>query len=173
MLFLENDPITRNEGCVRAAFLFLSLFVGVSALAEVDVLASDASLTTIGQSKIEFFVSDPHRSIVFYQLLGFEVVHSKTYGYTTLQNGPVVIALSPLPGWLPIHWLGFLRLPPFGTELVFYTRHLEDAFSQFEDAGYSPGEIELQSWGDRDFRVTDPDGYYIRISEGSAIPVSE
>jgi len=41
--------------------------------------------------------------------------------------------------------------------------------SSFNKAGYSPGEIVLQAWGDRDFRITDADGYYIRVSEGVAI----
>ncbi|MBW2293750.1 MAG: hypothetical protein JRG94_15770, partial [Deltaproteobacteria bacterium] len=39
------------------------------------------------------------------------------------------------------------------------------------EAGYAPGEIVLQAWGDRDFRITDPDGYYIRVSEGVAVPL--
>lgn len=101
------------------------------------------------------------------------MVHSKSYGYTTMQNGVTVIALSPLSSFLPIHWLSFLRQPPFGTEIVFYTTELEWAQKLFEMESYSPSKIKLQSWGDRDFRVTDPDGYYIRISEGQAIPDSE
>jgi hypothetical protein len=40
-------------------------------------------------------------------------------------------------------------------------------------SGYSPGEIALQAWGDRDFRVTDSDGYYIRVSQGRAIATPE
>jgi hypothetical protein len=30
--------------------------------------------------------------------------------------------------------------------------------------------VVLQAWGDRDFRLTDPDGYYVRMSEGQAVP---
>lgn len=48
----------------------------------------------------------------------------------------------------------------------------ESKFELFVHGGSYPGEIALQAWGDRDFRVRDLDGYYIRISEGRAIPVS-
>ena len=124
------------------------------------------------ESKVELFVTNTEESVRFYRALGFHVAHQKEGGYTTLDNGAAVIALSPLPAWLPLHWLGFLRHPPLGTELVFYTARLEAMRTELADAGYEPGPIELQSWGDRDFRVTDCDGYYIRISEGVAVPAS-
>ena len=122
-------------------------------------------------SKFELFVSDPSASAAFYSVLGLEVVHAKPDGYTTLASGSTVVALSPLPWWLPVRWLGFLRSPPFGTEIVLYTGDLERARADLEAGGYAPGPIALQPWGDRDFRVADPDGYYVRVSEGSAVPV--
>ena len=75
--------------------------------------------------------------------------------------------------WLPVSWLGFLRYPPLGTELVLYVEDLEATRRVLEEAGHDPGEIALQSWGDRDFRLTDPDGYYVRVSEGGAEPSSD
>jgi uncharacterized glyoxalase superfamily protein PhnB len=64
----------------------------------------------------------------------------------------------------------FLRHPPLGTEIVFYTDHLDALQAKLIAAGYSPGPVTLQPWGNRDFRVTDPDGYYVRLSEGRAVP---
>src|SRR6185436_4757073 len=64
----------------------------------------------------------------------------------------------------------FLRHPPLGTEIVFYTDDLDALQAKLIAAGYSPGPVTLQPWGDRDFRLTDPDGYYVRLSEGHAIP---
>ena len=74
---------------------------------------------------------------------------------------------------MPLRWLGFLRYPPLGTEIVFYTDRLESLRAALEAAGYEPGPIELRSWGDRDFRITDYDGYYVRVSEGRPAPMSE
>lgn len=125
----------------------------------------------VRESKFELFVRDAAASSAFYARLGFSVVHAKADGYTTLKSGSTVIALSPLPSWLPMHWIGFLRYPPLGTEIVLYVTNLETSRATLEQAGYSPGEIVLQSWGDRDFRITEPDGYYLRISEGTAVPL--
>lgn len=132
-----------------------------------------AASPPIHESKLELFVTNVEASTRFYLTLGFVVAHQKEGGYTTLDNGRVVIALSPVPAWLPLRWLGFLRHPPIGTELVFYTTALEAVRATLEEAGYEPGEIALQPWGDRDFRVTDYDGYYVRVSEGSAIPAPD
>ena len=135
-----------------------------------SIAVADETPQLVIESKLELFVSDPVESSAFYSVLGFAVVHAKPNGYTTLKSGSTVIALSPLPWWLPVHWLGFLRYPPIGTEIVLYAADLEQARASLDKAGHSPGAIALQSWGDRDFRVTDPDGYYVRITEGSAVP---
>jgi catechol 2,3-dioxygenase-like lactoylglutathione lyase family enzyme len=137
------------------------------------IIADESAPRMISESKLELFTSDPDRSAAFYAILGFAVVHRKPSGYTTLRQGSTVIALSPVPWWLPVGWLSILRYPPIGTEIVLYTTQLEHSRTALSRAGYSPGEIVLQTWGDRDFRITDADGYYIRVSEGVAIHAVE
>lgn len=124
-------------------------------------------------SKFELFATNVDESVRFYTTLGFTVAHRKADGYTTLRSGSTVIALSPVPSWLPLRWIPFLRHPPLGTEIVLYSDRLEELRSALDSAGYAPGEIKLQAWGDRDFRVTDYEGYYVRVSEGRAAPESE
>ena len=140
----------------------------VLTLALPSVSASEPS--RVARSKFELFVTNVEESRRFYTTLGFVVAHEKTDGYTTLTRGSAVVALSPVPFWLPLRWVRFLRHPPLGTEMVLYTDRLQELRSSLEAAGYSPGPIRLQSWGDRDFRVTDDDGYYVRLSEGTAVP---
>jgi catechol 2,3-dioxygenase-like lactoylglutathione lyase family enzyme len=125
---------------------------------------------SVRESKFELFVTDVGRSIRFYEALGFRIAHAKPDGYTTMQSRGAVVALSPVPSWLPLRWLGFLRNPPLGTEIVLYTDDLEQVRSSLEAAGHSPGPIALRPWGDRDFRVRDSEGYYVRVSEGTALP---
>ncbi len=133
-------------------------------------LPSASEPSVLVGSKFELFVTSVEESRRFYTTLGFVVAHEKPDGYTTLTHGSIVVALSPVPFWLPLRWVGFLRHPPIGTEIVLYTDRLQELRSSLEAAGYSPGPIRLQSWGDRDFRVTDDDGYYVRLSEGTAVP---
>ena len=135
-------------------------------------LALHASPTII-ESKFELFVTDVDESVRFYETLGFLVAHRQANGYTTLRSGSTVVALSPVPSWLPLRWFAFLRRPPLGTEIVLYSSDLAMSRSALESAGYEPSEIVLQPWGHRDFRVTDHEGYYIRVSEGQAIPEPE
>lgn len=127
----------------------------------------------ITDSKFELFVTDAGESARFYEVLGFSIAHAKPDGYSTLRSGSTVVALSPVPWWLPLRLTAFLRRPPIGTEIVFYTDRLEQLREATVAAGYAPGPITRQSWGDRDFRLTDPDGYYVRMSEGRAVPVSD
>ncbi len=142
----------------------LASFAGGPADAEAP-----AAVGTVREAKFELFVTDVAEASGFYRELGFEVAAAKPDGYTTLRQGAVVIALSPVPGWVPLRLVSFLRHPPLGTEIVLYTDDLEGARGALAAADHDPGEIELQPWGDRDFRVTDPDGYYVRISEGTAV----
>ena len=120
------------------------------------------------EAKLEFFVNDSKPSIAFWQAAGFEVVESKPDGYTTLRTGAIVISLSPVSTGIPLRWLGILRGPPLGTEIVIYVDDLEDTRRRLADAGFGPGPIALQSWGLRDFRVRDPERYYVRFTEGRA-----
>ncbi|MCP4006024.1 MAG: glyoxalase [bacterium] len=120
------------------------------------------------EAKFELFVNDPITSIEFYEAAGFEIVEAKSDGYTTLRTGPIVISLSPLSTWIPLRWLSVLRGPPLGTEIVLYADRLEDTQRRLTEAGFKPTPVVLQEWGLRDFRVRDPEGYYIRFTEGRA-----
>ncbi len=125
------------------------------------------------ESKFELATTDTARDTAFYAKLGFSVVAKTSYGYVTLKSGPVVIALSPVTK-IDSHdtaSLSQLRRPPVGVEIVLYTtENLEEKRARLKSLGLNPTEIRLQPWGVRDFRITDPGGYYIRISEGHAIP---
>jgi lactoylglutathione lyase len=125
------------------------------------------------ESKFELATTDPIRDTAFYAKLGFSVVAKTSYGYVTLKSGPVVIALSPVAGTDSRDTASFskYRRPPVGVEIVLYTtENLEAMHARLTSLGLKPTEIRLQPWGVRDFRLTDPGGYYIRISEGHAIP---
>lgn len=139
-------------------------------LASAWLATSAAASAQVVDAKFELFVTDAADSIRFYEALGFSVAHARPDGYSTLRSGDTVVALSPLPWWLPLRWVGLLRRPPLGTEIVFYTDRLESLYDELVAAGYAPGPIRLQPWGRRDFRLTDPDGYYVRLSEGRAVP---
>lgn len=126
------------------------------------------------ESKFELATTDPSRDTAFYAELGFKAVAKTSYGYVTLKAGPVVIALSPAK--ISSHDMASLskvRRPPLGVEIVLYTtENLDKQHARLVSLGLRPTAIRLQPWGARDFRITDPGGYYIRISEGHAVPAN-
>lgn len=153
----------------RIGFI-LALTTVLAAATPGAILAAEGDEGSPGSpidSKFELFVNDPAPSTRFYQLLGFQVVEQQKRGYTTLQSGSVEIALSPVRTVIPLRWLGFLRNPPFGTEIVLYVESEDVAPLQRKliHAGHRTSLIERKAWGLRDFRARDPEGYYVRVSE--------
>lgn len=121
--------------------------------------------------RFELFVQDQVRSAEFYkQAIGFEVEPSDRYpssGYVQLINGEVCIGLCPVTSLAEGHYFRATTSgrPGVGVEIVFevddllaYERRARLAGAIFEPLRYRP-------WGRRDFRVVDPDGYYIRVTE--------
>lgn len=153
---------------LAAACWALALMLGGPAVGGAEIGTEIGA--DILDSKFELFVTDAAESIRFYEVVGFSVVHAKPDGYSTIRSGRTVMALSPVPWWLPLRVVGVLRHPPIGTEIVLYTGRLDDLRERLVAAGHSPSPVVLQPWGDRDFRITDPDGYYVRLSEGAAVP---
>ena len=84
------------------AFQLAALFA-LAVSTPVSTAASGENRLEVRESKFELFVHDAAESTAFYAILGFGVAHAKHGGYTTLRSNSTVIALSPLPWWLPIH----------------------------------------------------------------------
>jgi lactoylglutathione lyase len=128
----------------------------------------------LGQ-KVKLFVADLNASVAFYRdALGFEeVAHrevqlsGKMLSHTILKHGPVILSLG-LRDRLPDghHLLRSDGEQGLGVELCFYVpdEDLETMFARVTPI--APGRVDplaMRPWGNRDFRVSDPDGYYIRI----------
>ncbi len=127
---------------------------------------------------MELFVSNLEDSVAFYQgVLEFQVGLERQVMYrgqllrhTPVWNGPVIIGLGLLACLSPEHHLrraGLNAARGVGVEFCLY---MEDGRL---DAYYErvtrecPARVEplvVQPWGARDFRVADPDGYYVRVS---------
>jgi lactoylglutathione lyase len=121
--------------------------------------------------RFELFVADRDKSVDFYtSVLGFEVNRleesyaSLTCGYVTLGLGRQ--AELPESGDGP----GFTqerlaRETGAGVEIVLETPDLDALYERVRRSGYPlAAPMQDRPWGLRDFRVADPDGYYLRIT---------
>jgi catechol 2,3-dioxygenase-like lactoylglutathione lyase family enzyme len=126
--------------------------------------------------RLELFVEDLDTSIGFYAGIGF-AVERREHDYASLRWGDVVLGLAPTAK-LPMSGAG----PGFtqerlaagrgaGVEIVLEVEDLDVALAAVRAAGHPlAAEPADRPWGLRDFRLTDPDGYYLRITTRGQTP---
>ncbi len=117
--------------------------------------------------RLELFVADVTAAIEFYRrALSFRVVGETNEQYTMLSNGDAVISVNKREALGPDHPLraGNGERPGLGVEIVLSVEDLEASYDAAKTSGHSVSELALQPWGLRDFRIVDPDGYYIRVT---------
>jgi lactoylglutathione lyase len=134
-------------------------------------------MTLISQ-KIELFVSDLEASSDFYRrVLGFEVgatrevmLEGQLLRHTPIWNGPTMIGIGQLAYLSPEHHLrraGLDAVRGVGVEFCLYVSdaEIDDYYRRaVRECTTKIEPLVAQPWGARDFRVVDPDGYYVRIS---------
>jgi predicted enzyme related to lactoylglutathione lyase len=123
--------------------------------------------------RFELFVNDVERSLAFYAAaLGLQP--SPGYnprGYVRVSAGGVRIGLqhhSALPAehhFRPAHFAGPRGV---GVEIVVEVDDVDAAFARARDAAIAQGgqvePLAARPWGQTDFRLIDPDGYYVRVT---------
>lgn len=119
--------------------------------------------------RLELFVTSMAESKEFYtRVLGFEVIHHQPDNYSVFRKGGIQIALqerSQLPDDHPLKPLGGERAG-LGIEIVLEVDDLDAAYAQVLASQWPVTEpLAPRPWGSRDFRVIDPNGYYLRIND--------
>ena len=151
---------------IMVSVISLFVFVIVAAQAGEDQPGGKPQGMTL---RLELFVTNMEKSIDFYtNVLGFERMKGEP-GYAPVRSGSVLIALGPAAGLPKKHHFnpevqnGRRGL---GVEIVLEVDDLKSSFEKVKASGYKGvvSPMQKQSWGATDFRVTDPDGYYLRIT---------
>jgi lactoylglutathione lyase len=89
-------------------------------------------------------------------------------GYIAVRRGDVRIGIGAVTGLPPHHYFdasSFGGRNGIGVELVIEVDDVEAVCRTVTDAGHlvlTP--LGRRPWGLRDFRIADPDGYYLRIT---------
>ncbi|WP_245632877.1 VOC family protein [Alicyclobacillus kakegawensis] len=120
-------------------------------------------------SRIELFVQNVAASADFYvRVLGFSSSEKQTAEYTVVRSGGVQIGLGALANLPQDHPLQ-LRHPNerkgIGVEIVIEVDDVDAFYEKVRSSGYPIQEaLTVRPWGLKDFRLQDPDGYYLRIT---------
>ncbi|RWZ58593.1 glyoxalase [Halobacillus fulvus] len=118
--------------------------------------------------RLELFVQDIEESVRFYErVLGFVAPYGVNKEYTSITNGEVTLGLGKMVKLEETHPLkaGVQEAKGKGVEIVLQVEDLQATYERVRSTGYEiETELGDRPWGLADFRLIDPDGYYIRIS---------
>ncbi len=152
---------------MRASAILALTAAALTCLAEPD--GQERSTQPSGMTlRLELFVDDLDRSIEFYtKVLGFDRLEGGG-DYEPVQSGSVLIGLGPAEKLSKQHYFN-PRLQTsrrgLGTEIVLEVDNIQGMFDRVKASRHrimSP--LRKRPWGATDFRIADPDGYYLRIT---------
>jgi len=117
---------------------------------------------------VELFVSDVERSVAFYGALGFRVA-KRWRDWLILERDGVKLTLQgdshAVAG--PHYFTPNIGRRPRGTgvEIVVQVDDVDELHETARAVGLDVVKpIQDRDWGARDFRVADPDGYFVRFT---------
>ena len=119
--------------------------------------------------RLELFVESVPTSRDFYtRVLAFDEISYQSDGYSVFRKGNIQIALqawSQLPNDHPLKPQEQERVG-LGVEIVIEVDDLDTLYTHVLNAEWPiADDLAERPWGSRDFRVFDPNGYYLRINE--------
>jgi len=124
------------------------------------------------QLRMELVVADVHKSVRFYKdVLEFDAPDLAAEDYTPVTRGTVEFGLVPRTSLPKDHYFNQHGLqtscPGLGVEVVLIVDDVEATFKHVQATcpdAIAEGLVD-RPWGLADFRLKDPDGYYLRINE--------
>jgi predicted enzyme related to lactoylglutathione lyase len=119
--------------------------------------------------RLELFVEDMDRAIAFYRdVLDFTLLR-RDNGYASVRRGGVTLGIGPIEKLPDVG--GYFTRPRLrgarglGVEIVLEVADVHGEYERVRATGWPVVEpVRLRPWGLEDFRLADPDGYYLRVT---------
>jgi len=117
---------------------------------------------------IELHVPDFRRAIEFYSRLGFQLVW-RTEDYLVMRRGKSVISFyGDSPKVYSHSYFGRFRRTTkrgYAVEIILPVDRVKQFYSKVRGFATVVRPLQLKKWGRWDFRIVDPFGFYLRITE--------
>lgn len=130
---------------------------------------------------IELHVPDFEKVKEFYGKLGFEVVWERKpeakKGYLVMRNENNILCFWP--GNEEVYNQSYFKKFPkntvrsYGVEVVLMMKDVEGIYKKVKKFAKITDKLVTRPWGLKDFRIIDPFGYYLRITEPHNIFLKE
>ena len=122
---------------------------------------------------IELHVPDFQKAKKFYKQLGFKVVWERKpegeKGYLVMKKENNILCFWPGNAnvWNQPYFRNFPKNTKRGyaVELVIIDNNIEELYKKCKKFAKIAGDLRLKPWGLKDFRIEDPFGFYLRITE--------
>ena len=127
-----------------------------------------STITDLTDVFIELHVDDFQTAIDFYKMIGFEVVWLSDE-YLVMKKGKSVINFYPGDDRAYDHSY-FGQFPRdtkrgYAVEIILFVDDIKSFYEKMKDKLNVVKPLELKRWGQWDFRIEDPFGFYIRFTE--------
>ena len=119
------------------------------------------------QIRLELFVADLQKSIQFYEEVLCFKFFRKTEKSAMMKLNDFALLLTPDYILHEHHFLKKDGLTPKGkgVEIIVAVQNVEKMYEHVVERKYLiESSLQKQTWGMKDFRLIDPDGYYLRIT---------
>lgn len=118
--------------------------------------------------RFELFTNDPTKSVEFYKnVLSFKVTYSNDK-YFSIKRGSVIIGIGYASKLREGHNFRpevISERKGLGVEIVLEVDDIEQEYKKVQASEYHIAEeLQKRYWCLTDFRLVDPDGYYLRIT---------
>lgn len=130
---------------------------------------------TIAKNNVLLELHVPDFEVVknFYKKLGFRVVWEREpegkKGYLVMKLDDNILCFWPGNDevWNQSYFRNFPRKSKrgYGVEIVIMVKDVDRVYQDIKSFAKIVDEIEIRPWGLKDFRIEDPFGYYLRITE--------
>lgn len=121
--------------------------------------------------RCELFVDDVGESVAFYgDVLGFAET-SRADDHATIRRESIRLGIRARDSIPDDHYFDPESLSErkgIGVELVLDVADVDEMRERLRRVGYPvKEELQMRPWDARDFRLVDPDGYYLRVTEAT------
>ena len=117
---------------------------------------------------IELHVPDFKKTIKFYSRLGFKLLW-RTEDYLVMKRRKSVLSFYGGSQKVYNHsYFGRFKKPTkcgYGVEIIIPVDQVERFYESVKKFAKIVQPLQLKKWGRRDFRIVDPFGFYLRITE--------
>lgn len=147
-------------------FLMFSATFPYTCTQENEVNSTDMTI------RLELFTSNIEKTVRFYQdVLGFKPLNSASSTYQPIQNGRVVLGIGLFESLGNGHYFNSYQNDNkfgHGVEIVLEVDDIQLIYNKVKLANVEiESELKDRPWGLKDFRLVDPNGYYIRVTSKS------